>query len=200
MNESNGNPVSGGTPVANAGGSVQVGAAIVGTRKGLRDLLQQMLQGIEAVIPDGSSLSTDSGPQAKAVVVTELAQVISVYKAVEAQQVAIVAARKQLKDASVANHRLYTQLKDAVIAFLGRGSPLLAQFGIKARGSKRPLTPAQKVLRAAKARATRAARHTMGSRQKAAVKSDGKVTLSVQTEGATSPKPAPAASAGNPTP
>jgi len=199
MNE-NGNPVSGGNNAANAGGSAQSGATIVGTRKGFRSLLQQMLQGIETVIPDGSSLSTDSGPQPKADLVTELTQVLSGYKAVEAQQVAIVAARKQLKEASAANHRLYTQLKDAVIAFLGRGSPMLAQFGIKARGNRRALTSEQKVLRAAKARATRTARHTMGSRQKAAVKSGGTLSLSVQTENASSPTPAPVASTTTPTP
>jgi hypothetical protein len=195
--------VSDGTTVANAGGSTQpiaVGATIVGTLKGFRDRLQQMLQGIETVVPDGSSLSTDSGLQTKAAIVAELTQVISVYKAVEAQQLAIVTARRQLKDASPADHRLYTQLKDAVIAFFGRGSPLLAQFGIKARSSVRPLTPEQKVLRAAKARATRAARHTMGARQKAAVKSDGKLTLSVQTEGASNPKPVPVAGPTVPTP
>ena len=56
------------------------------------------------------------------------------------------------------------------------------------RPSWRALTSEQKVLRAAKARATRAARHTMGPRQKAAVKSDGKLTLSVQTEVVGGPK------------
>jgi hypothetical protein len=192
----NGNPVSDGTTVANGGGSVQpiaAGATIVGTLKGFRGRLQQMLQGIETVVPDGSSLSTDSGLQTKTAIVAELTQVISVYKAVEAQQLAIVAARKQLKNASAADHRLYTQLKDALIAFFGRGNPLLVQFGINAKGSKRPLTSEQKVLSAARARATRAARHTMGARQKAAVKSDGKLTLSVQSDNASATKPAPVA-------
>jgi hypothetical protein len=194
---SNNNPTGGGSSAADTGGSAQSSATIVGTKKGFRTLLQQLLQGIETVVPDGSSLSTSSGMQAKAAVVTELTQVLSEYDKVEAQQVAIKTTRAQLKNASAANHQLYTELKDAVIAFFGRGSPLLAQFGIKARGKARPLTPEQKVLRAAKARATRAARHTMGSRQKAAVKSDGKLTLSVNTENAASPKPA---SAVTPTP
>jgi hypothetical protein len=199
----NGNPVSGGTTVANAGGSTQANtavASIVGTLKGFRGRLQQMLQGIETVVPDGSSLSTDSGLQTKVAIVAELTQVISAYKAVEAQQLAVVVARKQLKNASAADHRLYTQLKDALVAFFGRGNPLLVQFGINAKGSKRALTPEQKVLSAAKARATRAARHTMGARQKAAVKSDGKLSLSVQTEGASATKPAPVAGPTVPTP
>ncbi len=190
---SNNNPVNGGNAV-DAGGSAQVGADTVGTRKGFRSSLQQLLQAIKAVVPDGSSLSTSSGMQAKADLVTELTQVLSGYDQVEAQQVAITAARAQLESALGANHKLYTDVKDAIIAFFGRGSPLLGQFGIKTRGNARPLTVEQKVLRAAKARATRAARHTMGSRQKAAVKSDGKLTLSVNTEVVDAPKPAPVAS------
>jgi hypothetical protein len=105
--------------------------------------------------------------------------------------VAVKTTRAQLKNTSAANHQLCTELKDAVIAFFGRGSPLLAQFGIKARGKARPLTPEQKVLCAAKAPNTRAARHTMGSRQKAAAKSDGKLTLSVNTEGTGGQTPLP---------
>jgi hypothetical protein len=187
MNSSD-NPASGGSLAANAGGSTQSGAAIVGTRMGFRALLQQMLQGIETVVPDGSSLSTDGGLQTKATLVAELTQVLSAYNTAEAQQLAAKATRTQLKNASAQNHQLYTQLKDALIAFFGRGNPLLGQFGLKARSSRRALTSEQKVLRAAKARATRAARHTMGPRQKAAVKSDGKLTLSVQTEAESGPK------------
>ena len=77
------------------------------------------------------------------------------------------------------------------VAFFGRQSPLLAQLGVKAHGNRRALTPEQKVLRAARARATRAARHTMGVRQKAAVKSDGKLSLSVNEESGSGPKAAP---------
>jgi hypothetical protein len=194
------NPASGGSSAANAGGSAQSGATIVGTGKGLRASLQHLLQGFEAVIPDGSSLPVGSGNEAKADVVAELTQVLSVYNNAEAQQLLAKAARTQVQNASGDNHELYTKLKDAVIAYFGKGNPMLTQFGIKPRGKARALTPEQQVLRAAKMRATRAARHVMGSRQKAAVKSDGKLTLSVQTEGASSPKPVPVASAGTPTP
>jgi hypothetical protein len=180
MNSSD-NPATGGSIAGDAGGSAQSGAAIVGTRKGFRDSLQKLLQGIEAVVPDGASLSTSSGLQTKAQIVAELTKVLSVYDQAEAQQLVVKATRAGIKAASAQNHQLFTELKDAVIAFFGRGSPMLGQFGIKGRGKPRPLTPEQKVLRAAKARATRAARHTLGSRQKAALKSDAKVSLTVHT-------------------
>jgi hypothetical protein len=205
------NPASGGSSAANADGSAQSGATIVGTKKGLQAHLQQLLQGVEAVIPDGSSLPVGSGNESKADMVAELTQVLSVYMNAEARQIAAINARTQvkdarvadhalytkLKDARVADHALYTKLKDAVIAYFGKGNPLLTQFGIKPRGKARVLTPEQKMLRTAKLRATRAARHTMGSRQKAAVKSDGKLLLSVQTESA-SGQSEPAVNAGTP--
>jgi hypothetical protein len=190
---SNNNPTGGGSSTADAGGSAQSGATIVGTRKGLRSSLQQLLQGIEAVVPDGSSLPVGSGNETKAAMVAEITQVLAVYNTAEAQQVALKATRTQLKDASSADRQLYTKLKEALIAFYGKGSPLLPQFGIRPRQTRRPLTSAQKVARAEKARLTRAARHTMGKRQRAGVKSDAKLAVSVQAEGANSPKAAPVA-------
>jgi hypothetical protein len=46
----------------------------------------------------------------------------------------------------------------------------LADFGLKPRKQRTALTPEQKAAAVAKAKATRAARHTMGSKQKAKVK------------------------------
>lgn len=71
------------------------------------------------------------------------------------------------------------------VAFAG-SIDALADFGLKAR-KVRVTTPEQKAAAAAKAKATRAARHTMGSKQKAKVK--GTVP---QTAPATPPSPAPA--------
>jgi hypothetical protein len=55
-----------------------------------------------------------------------------------------------------------------LVAFAGQVDTL-ADFGLTPR-KLRVDTPEQKLASAAKARATRAARHTMGSRQKAAIK------------------------------
>jgi hypothetical protein len=45
----------------------------------------------------------------------------------------------------------------------------LADFGLKGPKARTPLTPEQKVVVAAKVKATRAARHTLGSREKAKI-------------------------------
>ena len=69
----------------------------------------------------------------------------------------------------------------------------LADFGLPVR-KKGVLTPAQKLASAAKARATRLARHTMGSKQKAAITGAPApaVTTPAASSGVTSPPPATA--------
>jgi hypothetical protein len=73
-----------------------------------------------------------------------------------------------------------------VLNAYGSGSTVLADFGFTA-AARKPLTPEQKVARAAKAKATREARHTMGPVQKK------KVTGATAAAAAA---PVPAASTG----
>jgi hypothetical protein len=82
-------------------------------------------------------------------------------------------------------------LKQGLLVALAGHLDTLADFGLTAR-QKHVATPEQKLAAAAKAKATRAARHTMGSKQKAGVK--GTVT---PTAPATA---APAAPTPSPTP
>jgi type I site-specific restriction endonuclease len=67
----------------------------------------------------------------------------------------------------------------------------LADFGLKPRKARTAPTPEQKVAAAAKAKATRAARHTMGTKQKKSVK--GTVTTIVTPASSTAAPPAVAA-------
>jgi hypothetical protein len=71
-----------------------------------------------------------------------------------------------------------------LVAFAGQ-LDTLADFGLTAR-AKHVATPEEKIAAAAKAKATRAARHTMGAKQKASIK--GTVT---PTAPATAAPPAP---------
>jgi hypothetical protein len=64
----------------------------------------------------------------------------------------------------------------------------LADFGLKPRKVRAAPTPEEKVAAAAKAKATRAARHTMGSKQKKGVK--GTVTTIVASTSPTASPPA----------
>ena len=162
--------------------------------KGLRFELQQMLAGVQAVIPDGTLINTPGGSQSKVAVVKELTDALSEYQAIDIPQAALVAARKQLRDDLPRLHALYTELKDALSASFGRQNPLLAQFGLKPRQLPKPLTPEQRVARAVKARQTRSLRHTGGVRQKASVQYEGRVNVSTQLQ----PMPDPLAAAAPP--
>jgi hypothetical protein len=80
------------------------------------------------------------------------------------------------------------------VAFAG-SIDTLADFGLKPRKTRAPRTPEQKAAAAAKAKATRAARHTMGSKQKAKVRGAAPVATP-----APAPSPSPAASPSAPKP
>jgi hypothetical protein len=148
--------------------------------KGFRLKLQQMLAGLEAVIPDGTSITTTGGSLTKAAIVKILTDDVSEFQTVDAGVTALGVARKQIRDDLPQMHQLYTELKDALSAQFGRASPLLAQFGLSPQKARKQLTPEQRVARAEKARQTRAMRHTGGVRQKAAVQYQGQVDVSTE--------------------
>jgi hypothetical protein len=67
---------------------------------------------------------------------------------------------------------LVGQLKAYLVATWGKGSPQLAPFGFTPKGRK-PLTSEQQALKAAKAKLTRKARGTKGSKQKLGITAQG---------------------------
>ena len=104
----------------------------------------------------------------------------------------------------VANKALNTNLtpvlralRDYVINVFGAASPVLADFGL-APPKRATRTPEQKAAAAAKAKATRAARHTAGKNQKKNVKGAVTATLVVTPTGSSQPvaSSAPTAAAG----
>jgi hypothetical protein len=62
-------------------------------------------------------------------------------------------------------------LRQVLLVMFGSAVDTLNDFGLSPR-KRRPLDPSEKVKKAARARATRAARHTMGKRQKQAIKGE----------------------------
>jgi hypothetical protein len=176
--------------VANSstGAPVTTGGTYVSAApKGFRTKVSQMLAGLEAVIPDGSSVTVGGQSVAKSDLVTEMTQIISAYQGLDAAVSATKGVRSQLKAQIPGFHQQFLELKDGLVSSLGRGSPQLAQFGITAAKPAKPLNPTQKVVRAEKAKNTRAMRHTMGPRQTAAVQYTGNVQVSVSSMPVTNP-------------
>jgi hypothetical protein len=85
---------------------------------------------------------------------------------------------------------LLRELRQYVISVFGATSPVLADFGFTPP-KRATRTPEEKAATAAKAKATRAARHTAGKKQKKAVK--GNVTGVVMVPITATPAPQPVA-------
>ena len=85
---------------------------------------------------------------------------------------------------------LLTEFGSYVKASYSKSPDVLADFGLAPKKARTPLTVAQKAAAAAKSKATRAARHTMGKVQKQAVTGD---VVSVSITPLTAPKPAASA-------
>jgi hypothetical protein len=167
--------------MSNANGSSEATspAAKAAAPKGLELELTLFHKGCDSLLPDGTSLTLAGASWTKAALVTELAKDLAEYQAVR-DQVRVLKSARQAKQQILPGARTLTKnLKSALLAYFGRGSPMLAQFGIRAGGGVRAMTSEQKVLRAAKARATRAARHTLGSRQKQAIRAVGTPTVTL---------------------
>jgi hypothetical protein len=78
---------------------------------------------------------------------------------------------------------------NTLLAANGNTSSVLADYGLTPRKARAPMTTDQQAAAVAKRKATRAARHTMGSVQKKAVKGD---VTGVNVTPVTSPAPTPA--------
>jgi hypothetical protein len=121
------------------------------------------------------------------------ASLISTLQSRMAARTSTASARAALQAAIQAEQVEGTQTKTLVsgtkqalkVIFAGQITEL-ADFGLKGPKVRTPLTPEQKVVVAAKAKATRAARHTLGSKEKA------KITGATPAP-VTAPSPTPAA-------
>lgn len=83
----------------------------------------------------------------------------------------LATARKAQHEMMARTSSITAAIKALVVSQYGAASPVLAEFGFSPR-KVATKTVAEKMIAVEKTRATRAARHTMGSRQKAAIRGD----------------------------
>jgi hypothetical protein len=95
------------------------------------------------------------------------------------------------KEDRVKTRTFVSGLKQALLVAFAGQIDALADFGLVAR-KPRVLTPEQKTAAAAKAKATRAARHTVGSKQKKAIKGTVPQTAPATPPASPAATPAPA--------
>ena len=150
-------------------------------------LATQLVAGTKKHFSTVSSLAFGNGSFTPAQVEAFLQTLIDLRTAVEqAQSVAkakIVAEAAQAPSLRSQMAAFVTYVK----ATFGTSPDVLADFGLKPKKVRTPLTISQLAAAAAKRAATRAARHTMGTKQKQAVK--GTITTIVTPPAAPAPAP-----------
>jgi hypothetical protein len=131
---------------------------------------QQLLAGTKKHFANAGTLSFSSGSVTPAQIEASLQTLIDLRQGVDAAK---AASKARINDEATQAPPLLRQLTEfqAFVRVTFAHSPdVLADFGLQPRKAPTPLTVEQKAAAAAKAKATRAARHTMGKQQKKAVK------------------------------
>lgn len=141
---------------------------------------QQLIVGTRKHFANATALAFASGSVTPAEIEASLQTLVDLRHGVEAAR---GTAQARLHDEVTQAPSLLRQMS-AYAAFVkvtfANSPDILADFGLKPRRAATPLTVEEMATAAARRKATRAARHTMGSQQKKAVK--GTITTLVPSE------------------
>lgn len=151
---------------------------------GLELKLTQALKGLQTVLPQGGGLQIGTTTLTQAQLVAKVQADLAPFEAARAEKTLYLNKLQAKVDSEAASREFLAQLKGALIAFLGRGNPLLADFGFNPVRTK-VLTSAAKVLAAAKRSVTRQKRGTLGSKQKQAIRALGTPAVTLGAGGTT---------------
>jgi len=135
------------------------------TPTGLELKVQDALQGVQQVLPAKSTLQINNAKMTQAQMASQLNTYLTAYNAVAPAKSAYaeaVAARTAMQPAI---REFLIQLRAALVALFGRGSPQLAKFGMSAQ-KPTPPSPTTAVLAAAQRQLTRVQRGTISKKQK----------------------------------
>ena len=143
---------------------------------------QALINGVKQFLMQYPSLPIGSQVMTPAAIVQVLQDRITANQAAESANAARATAIKANQDKLVATAGFQQSLRTVVQGMFAKSPDTLAVFGLKPRKASTE-TPATRVAATAKAKATRAARHTLGPKQKA--------LITGTSTPATPPKPTP---------
>jgi hypothetical protein len=128
--------------------------------------LTDMDAGVLKDLPAKSPLTIDGTPMTQAQIDAQVKSYLATIQAADAAKQQYQTALVARRNIQVEARNFYLQLKKAIVAYFGAQSAQLADFGLKPAKAKTAKTSAQKVVAAAKAKITRAARGTTSKKQK----------------------------------
>ncbi len=143
--------------------------------------LDTLIDGLEHSVPAHITQLTVSGVvMPVADVVKKLKESVKPWKDARAAHAVLRAVTQSRPKDEESSLGLINDVKAGLVAALGRENQALTDFGFKPQKRRRKPTAEEKLLAAAKAKLTREARHTMGSRQKAEIKATETPVLKVE--------------------
>ncbi|MHB8417634.1 MAG: hypothetical protein ACYDCL_06135 [Myxococcales bacterium] len=131
--------------------------------------LSEMDAGVLKDIPAKTSLTLNGSAMTATQIDTQIKSYLSTIQAADTAKQQYQTALVARRDIQLEARDFYLQLKKVIVAFFGAQSAQLADFGLKPAKAKVPRTSAQKLVTAAKAAVTRAARGTMSKKKKAQI-------------------------------
>lgn len=157
-------------------------------------LLTTLAAKLSSVVGEGESIPLDGSTHPVPVLAAKFGHLAGLYKGPREakEKLRLLVAAREEADAGVIS--LIRQLHGVLVGVFGEKSPKLAELGFKARRKRAPLTAEQLTRKAARARLTRALRHTLGEKQKEDLKVHGEPDVALHGEGMTiTPAPVDAA-------
>jgi hypothetical protein len=159
--------------------------------------IQAAYTGTETQIPVGSSEVVGGVSYTQPQLLAKLSGYLATYTAVQSARLQLTQAIAARTAAAADAKEFLKDFKATLVAQFGRTSTQLTQFGFGPAKVAAPLTAAQKVLKAAKAKATRTLLGTKGPKVKAdIVKASQSPSVSVGSDGTVSIVPPPPAPSG----
>jgi hypothetical protein len=146
---------------------------------GVETTVRAAINALKTMLPADKEVSVDGEPMTVGALIDDLNEIQTLYGGVRdlAAKLRELIAKRRAHHAKVV--AFLHALRATLVSLYGLDAVELTQFGFQLRKKAAPLTSEQKVVKAAKLRETRKLRHTLGSRQKAAIKATGPVTVSV---------------------
>jgi hypothetical protein len=140
--------------------------------------VKQLITGANKLFPNASDKLTVGGAAYTVSALTALLQsLVDLRQAVDASKAATKAKIETERAQAPSLRGVASAFEAYVRAMFGNSPDTLAEFGLSPRKARAPLTAEQKTVAAKKRSATRAARHTVGSKARKAVKGSVKVTV-----------------------